>query len=448
MYERNAKGADTMKIVEKKQDGKSIQFEVTATASEVGKALDERQAVFCYQLGIVPRPGETFAQTVKEIMGIKDLDAVVAPQVMEYLVPFAIEKRGITPAFTPKAQANGNPKRGESFRFNLEVTPKQAYELSSYDPIVLTVPPVPSGKEQVDAEIARIAARNTSFESDSPHKVGAHDACRIAIKCTRENGEAVRGLNTDSRTYPMGKGYMPAGFEEAIVGMDVGETKSFAFTAPSTDADGKTMDVKLNCTVTILEMLKEVLPTIDDAWVLQNEPQYGSLEGMRESIEARVNEQLKREHDRYVQQLVAGELAERFQGTIDETVYEGAMIDLLKNLRNNLKQQNIKFEDYVAQNGGEAQFNMVAMMQTHQMLVQGYALDALYRNKKLAYTDEDIAEVCADMNPQDPEAVRKTMEDMGMGYILRESAERVCANKWLVEHSTITEAAGAAEPTA
>ena len=437
-----------MKIVEKKKDEKSIQFEVTATASEVGKALDECQAIFCYQVGIVPRPGASFAQTAEETLGIKDLDAIVAPQVLERLVPFAIEKRNITPAFSPKAQAKGTPKRGEAFHFDLEVTPKREYELSSYGPLVLTVPPIPSAKDRVDDEIAKIAVRNTSFESDAPHKVGAHDTFKIALKCTRENGEAVRGLNTDSRTYPMGKGYMPKGFEDALVGMEVGETKSFTFAAPSTDADGKTEEVKLNCTVTILEMLKEVLPTIDDAWVLQNEPQYGNLAGLRESIETRVNEQLKREHDRYVQQLVASELADRFQGSIDETVYEGAMIDLLKNLRNNLKQQNIKFEDYVAQNGGEQQFNMMAMMQTHQMLVQGYALDALYRNKKLAYTDEDIAEVCAETDPQNPEAVRKTMEDMGMGYMLRESAERICANKWLVAHSTITEADADPEPAA
>lgn len=437
-----------MKIVEKKQDGKSIHYEVTANASEVGKALDECGAVFCYQLGIVPPSGVSFAQAAKETAGIGNLDVIVAPRVMDYLVPFAIEKRGITPAFSPKAEAKGDVRRGEAFRFDLEVTPKQEYELSSYDPLVLTVPAIPSAKDQVDAEIARIAARNPSFEPDSPHKVGPHDTCRMSIKCTRENGEAVRGLNTDSRTYPLGKGYMPGGFEEAIVGMDVGETKSFTFTAPSTDADGKTTDVKLNCTVTILEMLKEVLPTIDDAWVLQNEPMYGTLDALRASIEARVTAQLKREHDRYVEQLAVNELAERFQGGIDEAVYEGVMIDLLKTLRNNLKQQNIKFDDYVARNGGEQMFDMMFMMQTQQTLAQGYALDALYRNKKLAYTDEDIAEVCAEMDPQNPEAVRKTMEDLSMGYMLRESAERMCASKWLIEHSTIMEADSAAEPAA
>ena len=41
--------------------------------------------------------------------------------------------------------------------------------------------------------------------------------------------------------------------------------------------------------------------------------------------------------------------------------------------------------------GGEQQFGMILMMQTREMLVQGYALDALFRHEKMTLTDEDIA---------------------------------------------------------
>ena len=88
--------------------------------------------------------------------------------------------------------------------------------------------------------------------------------------------------------------------------------------------------------------------------------------------------------------------------------------------------------------GGEQQFNMMMMMQTRQMLVQGYALDALFRHEGLVVSDEDVQEACAAMNPQNPQGVRRQMEESGRGFALREAAERIKANKWLLEHADIT----------
>ena len=99
----------------------------------------------------------------------------------------------------------------------------------------------------------------------------------------------------------------------------------------------------------------------------------------------------------------------------------------------------LKVERYLAgQQGGEQQFNMMMMMQTRQMLVQGYALDALFRHEGLVVSDEDVQEACAAMNPQNPQGVRRQMEESGRGFALREAAERIKANKWLLEHADIT----------
>ena len=58
------------------------------------------------------------------------------------------------------------------------------------------------------------------------------------------------------------------------------------------------------------------------------------------------------------------------------------------------------YEQFIEQQGGEQQFNMMMMMQTREMLVQGYALDALFRHEKLVLTDEDIEAACRSMSPQ------------------------------------------------
>ena len=133
-----------------------------------------------------------------------------------------------------------------------------------------------------------------------------------------------------------------------------------------------------------------------------------------------------------------GELAKRFKGRIADEVYEAMSRNLMNSLRMQVQQQDMTWEQFIEQQGGEQQFNMMMMMQTRQMLVQGYALDALFRHEGLVVSDEDVNEACRAMNPQSPLSVRRQMEESGRGFALREAAERIKANKWLLEHAKIT----------
>ena len=78
------------------------------------------------------------------------------------------------------------------------------------------------------------------------------------------------------------------------------------------------------------------------------------------------------------------------------------------------------------------------MIQARQMLVQGYALDAVFRHEKMTLDDEDIMAACRAMNPADPTTARRQMEGNGQAFVLRETAGRLKANRWLLEHADIT----------
>ncbi|MEG0759571.1 MAG: trigger factor, partial [Raoultibacter sp.] len=68
-----------------------------------------------------------------------------------------------------------------------------------------------------------------------------------------------------------------------------------------------------------------------------------------------------------------------------------------------------------------------------ETLVQGFSLDALFRHENMVVTDEDILEACKLMNAQQPEMARDQMQQSGRGFALREIAERMKANQWLLD---------------
>lgn len=430
-----------MKITQKKLDGGKVLVSAVASTAEVAKALNAAHLAFAQQMSLRPEKGKTVAQVAEERMGIRDLDSVVTAQAQEALMPFAVDKTGIVPAFPPTVDPKSRLKRGQTFQFEVTVTPKPDYELTSYDPVSITVPPLVIDPAEVDAQIEQMANGYAEYVADDPHPVEKGDAVKIAMKAFRANGEEVGPLATEGRTYVTGKGYMPDGFDENVVGMDVGETKTFSFEAPDIDADGKEVTASFTTTVTVLEIQKTVTPTIDDAWVKKYMPFYKDLADMRRSIEESLAKQRTKEHEDLKRQAAAAQAAARFQGSIADEVYEAMTRSLMTNLRADVARQGMKFEDFVEQQGGEQQFNMMMMLHTREMLVQGYALDAVFRHQGLVITDEDITEACAEMgNGQaDPKMIRSQLEDSGRGFVLREAAERLRANKWLVEHAIVTE---------
>lgn len=428
-----------MKITQKKLEGGKVRVSAIASTEEVTKVLNSAHLAFAAQMNLRPEQGKTVAQVAEEHMGIRDLDAVVNAQAQEAMMPFAVDKTGITPAFPPTVEPKSALKRGQTFQFELTVTPKPDYELSSYDPPTITIPPLKVDPAEVDAQIAQMADAYTEYVADDPHPVRKGDSCKIKMKAFRANGEEVGPLSTEGRTYVTGQGYMPEGFDEGVVGMDVGETKTFSFEAPDIDADGNEVTSEFTTTVTVLEIQKTVTPEVTDEWVQKFMPFYKDVASMRAGIEESLVRQHAKEHEDRKRQAAAAEMASRFKGSIADEVYEAMTRSLMNNLRADVARQGMTFEQFLEQQGGEQQFNMMTMLHTREMLVQGYALDAVFRHQGLSITDEDLEDACKEMGGGDPKMVRKQLEESGRGFVLREAAERLRANKWLVEHANIIE---------
>ena len=146
----------------------------------------------------------------------------------------------------------------------------------------------------------------------------------------------------------------------------------------------------------------------------------------------RVFEAQQREaYEGYVQQMAVGQLTRRFGGRIADEIYEATRDQLMQNLRMELQQAGMTWEQFVAQNGGEQQFGMMLMMQTREVLVQGFCLDAVYRHERLTLTDKGSGGACLGMNPQAVQDDAAAAGGSGRGFALRETAERLKAARFV-----------------
>ncbi len=401
-----------MKVKQIKKDGNKVTLEAVATPQEATNMLHSAKVAFAQSMGLKPpTQNASIDQVAEEQMGIKNLDSIVEPQAIEAFGPMAVDKKGLIPAYPPKAKGKGPLQAGKEFRFEVEVDLKPEYELTSYDPVTIKVQPFSFDDSLVDAQIKDMAERYTAFvdDEDAPadRVVKEGDHIKIALEA-KEDGKELKGLSTKSRTYTAGKGFMPEGFEREILGMKAGQTKEFTFDGPDFDENMNERTQHIDAKVTILGFQKEEAPTIDDAWVKQNMPMYKGIDDLRFDMARGIERQAREQYDAYVRQMAAAELANRFEGKIADEVYEAMRDQMVTSIRMDLQQQGMSWEQFMEQNGGEQQFGMMLMLQVRQMLTQGYALDAWFRHKGLTISDEDIIAACRGINPQmNPAQMRK-----------------------------------------
>lgn len=431
-----------MKVKQVKKDGDVVTLEAVASVQDVARALQFAQEGFARSMGLQPEQGKTVAQVAEEKMGVRNLDQIVASEAAGALVPMALDKRNIIPAFLPKVDAQGQLERGREYRMRLTVTLRPEYELPSYDPVKVKVAEFSVDDSAVEAELEGMRKQYTAYvadtEADPDRPVAAGDFVKVAIKATGADGKELGGLNTSGRTYAVGAGHMPEGFDSQVQGMKVGEKKSFSFDAPTFDDELEEAVERVDAEVEVLELQREEAPEIDDAWVARNMPWFKGADELRKSVRKSIEVSQRDSYDAYVRQAVAYELGQRFEGKIADEAYESMMAQLRDNIRADLQQQGKSWDSFVEESGGESGVSMMLMMQAREVLAQGYALDAVFRHFGLSATDRDYEQVCRAMNPQaDPRQLRQQIEQSGHGFALRESAERYKANVFAVENAEI-----------
>lgn len=428
--------ASYMKVKQKRLDDGRIELNITATAKEVDKAFEIAEKSLARSLELQPSSDKTVRQAIQEKLKVNDIDSIVASQAVDALVPFAIEESGITPQIMPESKTTDNIKRGRPFTLHTTVVPKPQYELTSYDPVEVTVKKFKFEDSGIEEKIKKYVAQYPLFEAAEPHPVHPGDSCKIALDISLD-GVRQDNLCTEGRTYSTGKGFMPDTFEEQVIGMEPGETKTFSFDAPDTDENGKDVTRTYEATVTVKEIQKEKEPELSDEWVELYMPQYGTAEDVHRMFLLSAEQQQRKDYNDQVSSTVQEAWAKRFEGEIPNEAYESTSKSIDEMVKYQLKLQGQDYDKFVEQQGGEQSYQMGLMLQARDMLCRDYALDSVFRHEGLAVSDEDVKDACKEFDAVNPDAVKAQLEEEGKSFAIREIAERIAASKWCVSRAKI-----------
>ncbi|MGM9602606.1 MAG: trigger factor [Faecousia sp.] len=203
--------------------------------------------------------------------------------------------------------------------------------------------------EQVQAELDRMAQNVASTENvDRAAEMG--DTANIDFEGF-DNGVPFNGGKGEGFDLKLGSGSFVPGFEEQIVGMNVGEEKDIDITFPENyhaDLAGKSVvfHVKLNnLTVT-------VVPTQDDEFA-KDVSEFDTLEELKADVRAKAVEKAEKEAAKAFEQACVEKAAENVELEMPKALVDAELDNQMERFAYQLQMSGYSMEQYAKMMGGD-----------------------------------------------------------------------------------------------
>lgn len=214
-----------------------------------------------------------------------------------------------------------------------------------------------------------------------------------------ENGnlKPFEGGKADNYTLVLGSHSFIPGFEEEVAGMKKDETKSFKVTFPTNyvkELAGK----EAQFTVTLHEVKEKKIPAADDAAVKElGIKDVSTIAELKEFEKKRLLEAKVRDSEEKFYNAIIGQIVEGSTFTLDQDIIANEAAQSENNLKKQIEQNGLTFEQYLEITGGKIEDLRATFMKQAEASLKGYiVLNAIGEAEDLFIKDADVdAEVKA-----------------------------------------------------
>jgi trigger factor len=255
-----------------------VKLTVEVPFDELKPSLDAAYKTIASQV-VVPgfRKGKVPPRIIDQRIG---KGAVLEEAVNDALPKFyarAVEETDVRPLGQPTVDVTDvpDPTAGGDLKFTAEVDVRPTIELPDLDGIEVTVDDVVVSDEDVDARVESLRERFGTLTTVE-RAAGADDFVAVDIAASIDGDEidAAKGVS-----YQVGGGTMLDGMDDALTGLQAGETTTFVSALAGGDRAGQDAQI----TVTVQAVKERSLPPLDDDFA-QLASEFDTLDELRDDL--------------------------------------------------------------------------------------------------------------------------------------------------------------------
>lgn len=277
-------------------------------------------------------------------------------------------------------------KEGAIFRAKVAVKP--TVELSEYKGLNGTLEYTKATDDEVEAELAAMQDRNSRLVDVDERAAEIGDVANIDFEGFQD-GAAFEGGKGEDYPLNLGSGQFIPGFEEAIVGKNIGEefdvnvTFPEEYGAPELAGKPAVFKVKLNSLQT-----KE-LPELDDEFA--KDLDFDTLDELKADIMKNKSEQKENAAEGKLEDELLDQLIEKITGEIPALLTENAIDEELQQFSYRMQSQGLDMETYMQYTGMDREKLRETFRENADKKVKvRLALDKIAETENFDVTDEEV----------------------------------------------------------
>ena len=398
-----------MSVSVEKLEKSMVRLTIEVSAEDFDKAINKvynRQKSRMNVPGF--RKGKTPRKVLEKMYGASIFYEDAANDVINSSYPDAAKESGEDIVSDPEINVT-QIEAGKPFIYTAEVAVKPPVSLGKYKGVEVEKQVINVTEEDIDAEIRREQEKNATRNeiTDRPVKDGDEIVLDFEGFC---DGEAFEGGKGTDYPLTIGSGSFIPGFEEQLVGANIGEDLEVNVTFPENyqaeELKGK--DATFKCTVK--KITEKVLPELDDEFA-DEVSEFSTMAEYREDVKKNITERRENTARTVRENQAVEKVIEDAHVEIPEAMLRTQQENIARELEQQVMSQGMNFDDYLkyAQTTRE---QMVENMkpEAERRIMYRLVMEAVAKAENIVATDEDFdAELqkMADAYKMDVETIKK-----------------------------------------
>ncbi len=375
------------KRLERKDDEIKVQFELTADEweKEVEEAYKNHKNHYKkegFRNGNVPRA--ILEKQYGENLFYED---ALNDSFGKYYAEMLSKEKDIYPVDYPRLTVEKIDKTGVKFTAIIDVMPE--FKVENYKGNTIKKDKVSVTVKEIDAELALMQDRHARFVEKTDRPVKDGDLINIDYSGSVD-GVKFEGGTAEDQELTVGSHSFIPGFEEQLVGMNIGEEKDINVTFP-TDYHAKDLSGKLAVfKVKVLGIREKELPALDDEFA-KEVSECNTLDEYKKSIKERLtaDKQAQADHnavDKLIETIVNG-----VELKVPAKMVDRQLDYIVRDMNNRLSSQGITLEAYLGYlNMTEDQFRADRRKDAEESVKTSLVLEEIVDKENITVEDSEI----------------------------------------------------------
>lgn len=300
----------------------------------------------------------------------------------------AVEAAGIEPVARPTVDITACSKE-EGFTAKATVVVKPEVEVKEYKGLKATKKVAEVSDEDVDTELNALRERNGRMVEVEGRKAELNDTANIDFEGFVDE-VAFEGGKGENFDLMLGSGQFIPGFEDQIVGHEVGDEFDVNVTFPeeyhATDLAGKAAVFK-----TKLNSLKaKELPELDDEFA-KDVSEFDTLDELKADIRKAKEERAAQQAELEVENTLVDAVVASMEAIVPEEMVESRIDEMVRDFEGRMAQQGLQLNTYLTYTGMTMEsFRKTFKEQAEQQVKIRLALEKVAEVENLAVSEEEV----------------------------------------------------------